>query len=655
MRRVALAILAIFLLASISPAFAESQGSNGWVTIKAPAVAKLPNGQMMGVVTYFEVKVSPGTGHVFVETWPLTQVDLQASARLATIVACHVLGLKWSNYNFYFVVKSNATIIGGPSAGLTMTIATIAALTGWRLNPKVMATGMINPDGTVGAVGGILEKAQAAHEAGVKYFLIPLGQGNVTVYEKVTRQIGPFVEISWVPKVINVVKYAKEHWNLTVVQVKDVYQAIQYFFGKEIPRPKCPKVRISTDFLKPFVPPDLNRTSSLLKDAEKEVNSSNKLLKYFYNYLYGIGNLLEKAKEYYMRAKTYYSSGLYYAALCADFTSRIYSTYLIEMIEALKSSDVGNYVKHCLSYEYSQLENASKVLENLSSNNPVSLQGKIAVEYRYVDAYNSLKQAWNYMRGGEYRNALMKLAYAEQRIWSIYFWANVASGLEANGTVNSSEVKDLAFQEIQFSKLLNAYVSSMFGSQAQSEEYLEDAVNAYYSGHYGASLMYAAMARIQDEIFLETVGLPQKAIASRLKDVREEAYQEISLAYSHAPPILAMCYFQLGNVSASEGSYEKAMFYYKLAEEWASLICSMVPENSSNGIKIQNGSKISVPTSLPKISNETSGNKTLEEIQRAFPIDISHIVMIGALVVVIFVGCWMLRSKRRRAPPSPFS
>ncbi len=648
-RWIPIALLAMFLLSALSTAYASPQSSEGWVKIKAPAVAKLPNGQMMGVVTYFEVKASPGSGHVFVETWPLTQIDLQASARLATMVACRVLGLNWTDYNFYFIVKSNATIIGGPSAGLTMTIATIAALTGWKINGSVMATGMINPDGTVGAVGGILEKAQAVHEAGAKVFLIPLGQGNVTVYEKVTRRIGPFVEVSWKPKVINVVKYAREHWNLTVIQVEDVYQAIWYFFGKNLSRPKYQGVEISTSFLKSFVPQDLNRTYSLLKKAEKEVNSSNKLLKYFYNYLYGTGSILEDAKEYYMKAKDYYSSELYYPALCSDFLSRIYSTYLIELIGALKSSNLQEYLSKCLSYEYSQLQNASKLVKNLTAENPVSLQGKIAVEYRYFDAYNSLKDAWNYIRAGEYRSALMKLSYAEQRIWSIYFWVQVSSTLVSNGSVNASEVKSLAFQEIQFARLVSAYVTSMFGSQAGSQQYLEDAVKAYYEGDYGAALVYATMSRIQNEIFLETLGLPHSAVESRLKDVQKEAYQEICEAYSHAPPILAMCYFQEGNVSAREGDASKAMFYYKLAGEWANVISSIAPKSSSREIKVIPGkTNISVPAELPKISNGTSGNKTIGEIQKVFPIDVSHVVMIGALVVVIFIGCWMLRSRKRR-------
>ncbi len=44
---------------------------------------------------------------------------------------------------------------------------------GWKVNPKVMMTGMINPDGTIGPVGGILEKASAAASVGAKLFLIP--------------------------------------------------------------------------------------------------------------------------------------------------------------------------------------------------------------------------------------------------------------------------------------------------------------------------------------------------------------------------------------------------------------------------------------------------------------------------------------------------
>ena len=66
-------------------------------------------------------------------------------------------------------------IVGGPSAGLMFTLTlynmlTPADLTGGR---RIAGTGTINPDGSVGPIGGVQQKVAAAEAAGAKYFLSP--------------------------------------------------------------------------------------------------------------------------------------------------------------------------------------------------------------------------------------------------------------------------------------------------------------------------------------------------------------------------------------------------------------------------------------------------------------------------------------------------
>lgn len=78
-------------------------------------------------------------------------------------------------------VNIDTADIGGPSAGLAMTLTLInqlshGSLTGGHI---VAATGTMAPDGQVGAVGGLEEKAVAAHNAHAQYFIVPDGDGNV--------------------------------------------------------------------------------------------------------------------------------------------------------------------------------------------------------------------------------------------------------------------------------------------------------------------------------------------------------------------------------------------------------------------------------------------------------------------------------------------
>ncbi len=85
------------------------------------------------------------------------------------------------SYHLPARVTINTANIGGPSAGLAMTLAIINKISGGSLTGDhvVAATGTISPDGQVGAVGGVEEKAVAVHNAGATYFIVPDGGGNV--------------------------------------------------------------------------------------------------------------------------------------------------------------------------------------------------------------------------------------------------------------------------------------------------------------------------------------------------------------------------------------------------------------------------------------------------------------------------------------------
>ena len=79
------------------------------------------------------------------------------------------------DFTYPFPVSIDVTNIGGPSAGLAMTLGVIDALdngsvTGGR---TVAATGTIDAEGDVGDVGGVPQKTVAVERAGATIFLVP--------------------------------------------------------------------------------------------------------------------------------------------------------------------------------------------------------------------------------------------------------------------------------------------------------------------------------------------------------------------------------------------------------------------------------------------------------------------------------------------------
>jgi PDZ domain-containing protein len=72
-------------------------------------------------------------------------------------------------------VSIDTANIGGPSAGLAMTLTLIDKLSRRSIsgNQPIAATGTIDAFGNVGDVGGVAEKTVAVQRAGAKYFFVP--------------------------------------------------------------------------------------------------------------------------------------------------------------------------------------------------------------------------------------------------------------------------------------------------------------------------------------------------------------------------------------------------------------------------------------------------------------------------------------------------
>lgn len=212
-------------LGTMTELFNESKISTA--TVVVPAVDEEGN----GVVTVLEVSIVPGTRRALVDIDRLLFfTDTQNSIRVSRSVSENITGVDLSFYDIIYSISADASVIEGPSAGAAMTIATIAALTEQVPNEKVMLTGTINHDGTIGPVGEILAKAMAAKEIGASIFLVPLGQSEQVIYDNQEHcqniGISRICNIERVPKRISV----EEESGIQVAEVENIEEAIAYFF-----------------------------------------------------------------------------------------------------------------------------------------------------------------------------------------------------------------------------------------------------------------------------------------------------------------------------------------------------------------------------------------------------------------------------------------
>jgi PDZ domain-containing protein len=81
-------------------------------------------------------------------------------------------------YTFPIDVRIDTSDIGGPSAGLAMTLSILDELTPGNLTggKRVAVTGEIDPQGRVGPIGGVGQKAVAARHRGAQLFIVPFSE-----------------------------------------------------------------------------------------------------------------------------------------------------------------------------------------------------------------------------------------------------------------------------------------------------------------------------------------------------------------------------------------------------------------------------------------------------------------------------------------------
>ncbi len=123
-------------------------------------------------------------------------------------------------------VKIDAGEIGGPSAGLMFTLQIYNQLTKQNLTGgrKISGTGTMDPDGTVGPIGGIDKKVLIASQEGAKVFFAPDDpvtkailkvephyQNNYAIAKAAAKKIGTKMKIVPVKNLDDALDYLAKH------------------------------------------------------------------------------------------------------------------------------------------------------------------------------------------------------------------------------------------------------------------------------------------------------------------------------------------------------------------------------------------------------------------------------------------------------------
>ncbi len=184
------AMLSLLLLA------ASISAQHYSASIYAPAVISVTN----GTLTQVTVNISSGNGQVVIKGPVNVGASTQQSGQTAAQYAFAYTGMNLSLYNVTYFINDTTGSVSGPSGGLALTLLTISALEKKPLNSNFTVTGTINPDGSVGLIGGVYNKAEAAKAGNLKYMLVPFtppGSLEYLLYYVSQQNIGiPLIEVA---------------------------------------------------------------------------------------------------------------------------------------------------------------------------------------------------------------------------------------------------------------------------------------------------------------------------------------------------------------------------------------------------------------------------------------------------------------------------
>jgi hypothetical protein len=177
-----------------------------------------------GAMVNVSVEVESGRGRVLVQTTPLMGVVFQDAANVAVLVAEEQSGVNLSGSDVIFSIQApnEVSSIDGPSAGALMTTILLSVMEGFPVNESVTLTGTIETDGSIGQIGGAVEKGQAAAASGKTLLLLPRENSRLVVYQEVTRSFNGLSMTEERPVFVDSGTYIEENFGIQVEYVETI-------------------------------------------------------------------------------------------------------------------------------------------------------------------------------------------------------------------------------------------------------------------------------------------------------------------------------------------------------------------------------------------------------------------------------------------------
>lgn len=631
----------------------------GHSVVPALAVSMMDNGSYVGTVTWIDARIlRPGSGVIYVSTEPLSDIDLQASARAAVLIASYLANIDPFKYDYLISIKASAPIIGGPSAGSAMVVAVYAALTNTSLDPFVAATGMILPDGLIGPVGGVPEKAVAAASQGFKVILVPWGQSIYTEVRYVSQKIGPVAIIRPMSVSINVSDLVKEY-SARVIEIATA-EDLLYFFtnGSYVPARAVQEPFLTTTEER-ILSNAFENLSTLLDKAISSASHQVGLIRDQRISSY-IDSLILSSNRYYNESRDLYNKGLYYPALSSLFTSYYIAKFAQNLATAYNSQDPAAYARNYISRVSSLIKSYEDLLNIYASKDTYGANEIYVlpeIYRRLYDASDNLNKSMAAIDSGDVASSIYYVSYSEARLESIDPWLQLARLPSVNNVPRdlvgkiASWIYSYADTSLSYLESLLSSISYQSSSQQDLELMLSSAASLLRSGDYLGTIS------LSTDIILNTTITLHSMFSINISSLGEIVGKEVRKALAEAEvgagsPVSARLYAQMGEYLSERGQAIQALSLYEQSL-LILRIAKLLTQGSQTAMLSSAKQSTSDETRTIPVTTETVINTLSPAIQttqtrrpEVLPSHLSVIIYMAAIVIILSAALYVYVHRR---------
>lgn len=516
--------------------------------VKLLAVTESGNKTYGGSIADLYLNVQEGDGRVFIDTLPASKLDTQMSTRLARSIACKYVDTDCSALDFFYTIRANSAIVGGPSASAATAIVTVAVLKNLDLRDDVAITGTISSGNIIGPVGGLKDKIEAAASNDISTVLIPKGERVQKLENNVTLDLTEYGETL----------------NLTIVEVGTLDEAMQQFTGKSFEREEK-EIAINTWYTTTMTMLGeqlCNRSSTLHVTLNRNLLARAEPTKDSFLLEQETAQNLTRRGQEAFEHKEHYSSASY----CFG-ANVVYGRLILEVDNPNKQE-----MRQKLNQTKTSILTLNREIGDKEIATITDLEAYMVVKDRLIDANEHIGLAEEALKHHEEKAVFAELAYATERLYSAVSWSEFFGKEGKHFSIDKEELAESCANKLSEVQEFYQYIDLVFPRILdETREQLEKASVDKERGNYELCLYKATIAKAQINVIASLLGITEdrvdelldRKLAAAKRAITEQQERKIF-------PILGYSYYEYANALRPTNKYS-AVLYADYALELSNL------------------------------------------------------------------------------------